>query len=168
MHVLLATGLLSVAIWKGNWRQWENYALTLFYVTTCNLLYNVLCRNHLLWKYEPDFLPNSHVIVDILYSFIILPAICLLFLTFYPFKSNFLEQGRFILLWVVGSLIIEYPFYKYGRLLLQHGYEFWMEILFYSTMYGMIRLHYTRPLLTYGLSFVLIIFLLQIFHVPIK
>ena len=168
MHVLLTLSLLSFTVWKGDWRHWQKYSLTCFYVITCNLLYSVLCRDHLLWKYQADLLPKSTFMVELFYTFINLPAVTLLYLSHYPFAKPFLKQVKYFLLWVIGALIVEYPFVKWKRLLLINGYELWMEAIFYLFMFGMIRLHYSRPLLTYGISFVLIIFLVHYFHVPIK
>ena len=103
-----------------------------------------------------------------MYTFITLPAITLLFLSHYPFSNQKGKQVRYILKWVVGSLIVEFPFYKMKLLILNNGYAYWMEPIFYLIMYGMIRLHYSRPLLTYGLSFFVIVFLLRYFHISIK
>jgi hypothetical protein len=168
MHVVLTASLLLAASLKGNWREWEKYHLTIFYVIVCNLLYNHLAQNKMLWEYYPDFYPKSHIIVDILYSFVNLPAITLLFLTFYPYTASLLMKIKYILLWSAVSITIEYPFYKFGRLLLQNGYEYWMDSLFYIVMYNMIRLHFSRPFLTYGLSAIITAAMLWLFKIPLK
>ncbi|EDL63508.1 CBO0543 family protein [Bacillus sp. SG-1] len=131
MHIVLTALLILFAAIKGNWREWEKYHLTIFYVIICNLLYNHLSRKKMLWEYYPDFYPKSHIIVDILYSFINLPAITLLFLTFFPFHASRFRKVRYISLWAGVSLLVEFPFYKFGRLVLQNGYEYWMDGLFY-------------------------------------
>lgn len=168
MHLLFTSVLTGIAFWKGDWRHWEKYHLTIFYVITCNLLYAVLCRDNLLWKYHPDFLPKSHVIVELFYTFINLPALTLLYLSHFPFAKPTAAQARYVLTWIIGSLIVEYFFVKWGRLLLLNGYEYWMEPIFYVFMFGMIRLHYSRPFLTYGISLIVIVFMVHYFHVPIK
>lgn len=168
MHLLLSIILIILIIWRGKWRVLEKYNITIFYVITCNLLYNVLCQKKMLWQYKPDVLPTSHVLVELIYTFINLPAITLLFLSSYPFSKALRKQIGYIALWVAGSLIIEFPFYKMGRLFLKNGYVYWMEPFFYITMYSLIRLHHTRRLLTYGLSFIVTIFLLIVFHIPLK
>jgi hypothetical protein len=168
MHLGLSILLIILAIWKGGWRNWQQYALTLAYVIICNLLYNVLCKDYLLWQYKADILPNKHFLVDLFYSFINLPAVTLLFLSHYPFSKKRTKQVRYIGLWVLGSFLIEYPFLKFERLQLQHGYQYWMDILFYTIMYSFIRLHFTRPLLTYGLSAIFIVFMIWHFQVPLK
>ncbi|MEH7332996.1 CBO0543 family protein [Neobacillus drentensis] len=168
MHALLTFILLMFAIWKGDWRHWQKYIHTIFYVITCNLLYAVLCRDHLLWKYRPDILPKSHVLVELLYTFINLPSITLLYLSHFPFSKPQPKQSRYVLTWIIGAFLVEYPFVKWDRLLFINGYENWMEPIFYLFMFGMIRLHYSRPFLTYGISVVIIVFMVHYFHVPIK
>lgn len=168
MHIFITVSLLLFALWKGNWRQWQKYIHTIMYVIICNLLYNVFCHDYYLWKYEPDFFPHSHVGVDLIYTFINLPAITLVYLTHYPFDTSLRKQLRYIAIWVIGSLIVEFPLHMFDRLLLQHGYEYWMEVFFYSFMYSLIRLHQTRPLLTYGISAFVAGFMLWYFKVPIK
>ena len=168
MHLLLTIVLLCFAFWKGNWRDWKKYIHTIFYVIICNLLYNLLCHDYMLWQYKADFLPDSHLVVELFYSFINLPAVTLLFLTFYPFYGPILKQIAFLAVWVISSFAVEYPFYKFERLLLRNGYQLWMDLLFYIAMYSLIRLHFTRPLLTYGVSAVIISFMLWYFKVPLK
>ncbi|TYS14441.1 hypothetical protein FZC78_18280 [Rossellomorea vietnamensis] len=168
MHIVLTFTLLLFGFLKGNWREWEKYHLTISYVIICNLLYNHIAQDKLLWEYSPDFYPKSHILVDILYSFINLPAITLLFLTFFPFTACLLVKVRFIAIWSGASFIIEYPFYKFEKLLLQNGYEYWMDILFYIVMYSMIRLHFSRPFLTYFLSAFITIMMIWLFDIPLS
>lgn len=65
-------------------------------------------------------------------------------------------------------MAIEYVFYKFERLLLHNNYSYWMDFLFYAVMYSMIRLHYSRPILTYLLSTGIISFMLWYFQIPLK
>lgn len=167
MHLTLIGIVAILAYWKSDWRNWQKYGLTIYYVTTCNLLYGVLCQNHLLWKYVPDLLPNSNVLVDIFYSFIVLPCVTLLYLSNYPFGEKVIKHLVYITAWVIGSFLIFYPFVQTGRLVLQNGYHYWMDFFFYIVMYGLIRLHYSRPILTYGISIIFIVFLMRYFHVSI-
>jgi hypothetical protein len=168
MHVLLSIILIALVVRKGKWRNIEKYHLTILYVITCNLLYNVLCKDKLLWQYKPDFLPNSHVIVDLLYTFINLPAVTFLYLHSYPYSKPFLRQAGYICVWVLVSLIVELPFYSLHRLYLRNGYEYWMEPMFYIAMYSLIRLHHTKRLLTYALSVMVTIVLLFLFRIPLQ
>lgn len=168
MHLILTIIMLVFAIWKGDWKQWQKYALTIAYVIICNFLYNLLCQNYLLWEHKPDLLPQKHYIVELFYLFIILPAATLLYLTHYPFSKKVIKQIKYIIYWIIGSVIVEYPFVHFKRLLLKHGYEFWMEFFFYTAMYVILRLHFTRPFVTYVLSVICIVFMVWYFRVPLK
>ncbi|MFD2614376.1 CBO0543 family protein [Paenibacillus gansuensis] len=169
MHVLFTLAILCFVYFKGDWRDWQKYGLSMFYPAACDLLYNILCQDKLLWSYHPDphLFPRSHVAVDLLYTFLILPSVALMYLTNYPFGERAWRQCKYILLWVAGSLAVEYVFIAFGRLELMNGYRFWMEALFYPTMYLMLRLHYTRPVLTYLISIFIIWFLMSVFEVPL-
>lgn len=168
MHVVLTSVLSGFAVWKGDWRHWQKYIPTIFYVITCNLLYCFFCKNHYLWRLNPDAFPKTNTVLELMYTFINLPAVTLLFLTHFPFSKPYIKQAKYISAWIAGAFIVEYPFYHYNRILMQHGYEYWMEIIFYVAMFSLIRLHYTRPFLTYGISAAIIVFLLHHFNVPIK
>lgn len=168
MHILLAAMILVIAYFKVDIKDIRKYGLTLYYIITCNLLYNILCHDHLLWKYKPDLLPETHLLIDLIYTFIILPTVALLYLSHFPFNKGKQKGFIYISKWVAVSLILEFVYLKMGRIELQNGYEYWMEFLFYPTMYGMLRLHPSRPLLTYILSFIIILFFILVFDVPIK
>ncbi|WP_078549636.1 CBO0543 family protein [Litchfieldia alkalitelluris] len=167
MHIIVTVIFLCFLFIKGTYRNLNKYGLTVYYVITCNLLYNILCHDHLLWEYKPGVL-TTHVLVDLLYTFIILPSVTLLYLSNYPFLQKWLKQARYIMYWVAGSLVISLYFYKTGRLEFNHGYKLWMDALFYPVMYIMLRLHHTRHLLTYILSIIVIVFMMLYFNVPIK
>jgi hypothetical protein len=168
MHLVLTLSLLAFVYWKGDWRNWRRYSLTMHYVVICNLLYNYLCHDYLLWEYKGDIFPNKHAIVDLAYTFINLPAITLLFLTHYPYIHTKLRQAKYIFYWVIGSMAVEFPIVFFKRLLLKHGYEYWMDFLFYVVMYLMIRLNFTRPMKSYFFSVIFILFMLWYFKVPIN
>lgn len=165
IHILLFIFVLLLIIRKKNWRNWEKFHSTILYVVICNLLYNFLCTNALLWEYKPGLI-FSRINVEIIYGFIILPGGTLLYLTYYPFQESFKKKFLYIGKWVLISLLLEYIFIKTGYLELKRGYKYWMELLFYPTMYVMLRLHHSRPILTYGLSTIIILYLLWQFDVP--
>lgn len=168
MHLFIAGMIGITSIYKGNWKEWTKYTLTIFYVIILNLLYEILCRDKLLWEYVPGIFPKSQTVTTLLYSFIVLPGITLIFLTNYPFNETIKKQIVYISKWIIVSLITESILIYFNKLDLNNGYYFWMEPFFYVVMYSMIRLHFTRPILTYGLSFIIIILLLNIFDIPLK
>jgi hypothetical protein len=168
MHLILA-GIVGLATYyKGNWREWSKYALTIFYVIILNLLYEVICMDKRLWVYTPDFFPKSQILTTLLYSFVILPGITLMFLSNYPHTDEVKKQIFYIVKWIFCSFAIESIYLYFDKIILINGYKHWMEPLFYIAMYSIIRLHHTRPLFSYVVSIVIIISLLTIFKIPIK
>lgn len=167
MHLFLSIILLGFAYWIGDLKNWRKYLSSIQYVIICNLLYNYFCHDYLLWEYKGDILPKKHYIVDLVYTFVTLPCLTLLFLTHYPYLKAKIKQGKYILYWIVGSMMIEMPLIYYQRLLLKNGYEYWMDFLFYFVMFVFIRLHFTHPIRSYLFSIVVILFMLWYFHVPI-
>jgi hypothetical protein len=167
MHVVLAVLLLIILLIKVDYKNVKIYGLTIYYVITCNLLYNTICQKYLLWEYKPDSLLKTHVFVDLIYTFIVLPSITFLFLEKYPKSNSVSKKVFYVIRWVATCLVVEIIFIKTGRLVLQNGYEYWMEFLFYPTMFSMILLHQRKPLLTYVLSTGIIIFLVLIFDVKL-
>ena len=168
MHVSLAVLLLLVCYLSGYWKNIRTYGLTIMYVIICDLLYNVLCQHKLLWVYKPDFLPNYHVFADLTHSFLNLPLLTLIYLSRYPYGSAISRQAFYIGKWVIGSFLVELIFLHFNRIELQYEYKTWMEIPFYTTMYTMLRLHHTRPALTYIFSVVIIVILMFLFKIPIN
>jgi hypothetical protein len=168
MHVGLTIFVLIFAGWKGDWRSWERYTLTIFYVIASNLLYYFFCHDYLLWEYKAERFPSSQTVVDLIYTFIILPAITLVFLSRFPYTKPISFKMKYMAYWVVASMAVEYPLCQFGRLLMKNGYEYWMDFFFYIVMYGMIRLHHSKPLVAYGASIPIILFLLWFFQVPIN
>ncbi|WP_246943000.1 CBO0543 family protein [Bacillus pinisoli] len=168
MHLLLTIVMISIAIKYGDRKNLRNYGFTVYYVIICNLLYNILCKDHLLWSYKPDVFLQTRMNVELLYTFVILPGITFVFLSNFPFSTGKVKPILYIIKWVVVSLIIEYVYIKTDRLLLQNGYKYWMEFFFYPVMYGMIYLHHRRPLLSYIFSICIISFLLWYFNISIN
>lgn len=168
MHLLLVGFIGIISFYKGNWKEWRKYALTILYVINLNLLYELLCKEKILWVYNPDFFPKSHVSTSLLYNFIILPGVTLIFLSNFPYNELIRKQIIYTIKWIIVSIIFEGLYLYFGRIELHNGYKFWMEPLFYVMMYTMIRLHHTRPLLTYVISVIIIVVLLNLFNIPLK
>jgi hypothetical protein len=168
MHISLAFILILVSYRSGYWENIRTYGLTIMYIIICDLLYNFLCQHKLLWVYKPDLLPNYPIFVDLTHSFLNLPLLTLIYLSRYPYESSFSKQSVYISKWVIGSFLVELIFLHFHRIELRYEYKTWMEIPFYTTMYSMLRLHHTRPALTYIFSIVIIVFLMIIFEIPIK
>lgn len=165
MHLLLAIIIGFLVFFKADLHNWKEYQPTILYLVCCNLLYNILCQNKFLWKYHADFLSTQRA-TELIYSFWILPLVALLYLSnFPPKKAGMSKKAWYVLKWIMASLFVELIYLKMVRIELMNEYKLWMEPFFYLVMYSMLRLHHKRPLLTYGFSVAIILFLMQVFHV---
>jgi hypothetical protein len=85
MHLVLTITMLGFAIWKGDWKLWQEYVSTIAYAIICNFLYNLVSNYY---SRNTKFLPQKHYIVELFYVFINLPAVTLLYITDYPFSKE--------------------------------------------------------------------------------
>ncbi|EAR66892.1 hypothetical protein B14911_27835 [Bacillus sp. NRRL B-14911] len=164
MNITLSIILAVCAGYLKAWKNWRVFHPTMLYTSVLVLLYNFICKDHLLWKHRSIPL-ESHFAGELFHAFAILPTITVLYLTFYPEKHGRL---RYIILWSVLSFAAEFPFAATGMIVFENGYQYWMELLFYPVMYIMIRLHHIRPLVSYGLSAVIILLMVWLFKVPVQ
>jgi hypothetical protein len=162
MHAITVFGLVFAA-WKwGEWKNIKNMLPTLWYVASMNLLYHLIVGDYWLWKYSSSWL--SLKTINIIQTFIVLPAVTFLFISHLPnqLKSRLFYTAA----WMVGSCLWSVLFWVTGRLSFYNGYECWMDFPFYGIMYGFITLHPKHPLLTYFVSIIVVTFYVFIFDVP--
>lgn len=164
MHVLI--GIVTIlAVWiKGDYRYWREYHAPMQYIAGANLMYNFLCANYLLWKFNPDLISN-HTLTEVVYTLIVFPATALMFLARYPKtpKKIFLHYLTWFSIYVGFEIIFLYL----DKIYYQHGWTLLWSAAFVAVMFPMLRLFYTRPLLAYLLSIPISIFLIWYFKVPV-
>jgi phosphatidylserine synthase len=165
MHLVTAL-IVIIAVWRwGDWRNWEQYHLTMLFVVAGNLLYNFMTANYFLWRLDPDFLPN-HSMTELIYSFIIFPGTVILFLSNYPVGTG--KQIKHHVKWILIYIGMEGLFLLTGRIIYQYGWNIWWSLAFLCVMFPIIRIHYKRPLLAYFLSGIVAAVVLWIFDVPVE
>lgn len=166
VHTLTQLTFLFLAYKFGNIKEWKKYHPTLLYICSLNLLYNFLAANYDLWKYQPDLYSN-HSLTEVGNSIILLPAIAFIFLSNYPEQESLKKKIFYYGKWIVGSFLIELIFVYFDKITFHHGYKYWMEPFFYLMMYTFIRLHMKRPILTYFLSILIILWFIWYFSIPV-
>lgn len=163
MHLVIAIWAVLTVWIKKDYRSWEKYHATMLYMPCMNLLYLFLAREKYLWVVH-SAIGFSQATVALIYTFIIFPATVLLFLKNFP--STPFSAVLHICKWVAIYAAIEWAGGLFGQITYQGGWNLGWSILFLFVMFPMLRLHEKRPLLAYGLSILIIIFLLHRFHVP--
>lgn len=166
MALLITCFLIIMITYNGYWREWKTYHTTILYIVICNVFQNMVTGDYILWKFHPYPLP-SHEHADIFMSIVSLPLLTLLYLAVF-FKSNLIQHRvKIFMIWTISSVGIQYFLYKIKYVSYHHGYKFWMEPLFYLAMYSFLPLHHRRPLLTYLLTVLVVLFFITYFNVPI-
>lgn len=161
MHI--GTGILSIlCAWKwGDWKNWRKYESTMIYVAMCNLLYNFLYHDHLLWQYKPH-----HICSDALATYIILPATCLIFLSNLPDKVS--GQLIKIIKFITIYFLFEEAYQKYGRLVYNYGWNILWSLAWLCMMFPMLILHHKKPLVAYVASMIAVIIMLLLFPINLR
>ncbi len=145
-----------------DWKRWKDFYPTIQFYIICNLLYNVIFYNHTLWEYKAvtvDWL--NHTLIDLVFSFFIIPVVIMIFLRFYPYgKKKFL----YITCWIIYFTFLEYLFLKKGLFLYENGWTIGWSAIFNIIMFSILGLHHKKPLFALILSVPIIAILLWIFH----
>ena len=99
--------------------------------------------------------------------YIYYPPLILTYLSRYPFKKHFMNQAGYILIWTLFWGMVEAFYARVGLTLYYNNWGFWWSVLIWFLMFTGIRLHYARPLLTWLICFILTVFMIGYFHIPI-
>ncbi|CAG7629361.1 CBO0543 family protein [Paenibacillus allorhizosphaerae] len=164
--MILATNVLFVlaALVSGAIKKWKTYYETILFISFCDLLYNLLCKNHLTWAFYPDFLLN-HKTTELVNLFVLLPATTMLYLHFFPNHKT--KQFVYYLGWIAGYSVIEFVWFRFGRITYHHGWNFYWSIGFYFAMFYVLRTHHTNLKRALLFSLVAVVLLIITFKIPI-
>ena len=169
MFPIVVGFVLMFAAWRwGDWRHWRKYLPSIQFFIGGDMLYNLLCRNHLVWDYpHPPNLFTNHLINNLVYMLLLYPTFTLIYLYRYPYGKSVMKQIVYILAWIVAWLAFELYMITHGLCVYHYGWTYGWSTFFACVMVSMIRLHHTRPLMGYILSVPFTVFLLLWFHVPV-
>lgn len=171
MH-LVFNGLFLIAgvIW-GDWRNWKKYHSTILFLWFGDLLYNVLCHDYIMWKYNESIfgqqLLSNHTVISLLIMFVAYPASVLIYLGKFP------TENKKILIWVLSWVTlfsgIEYVNLRYLDLVSHHhGWNIGWSILFNLILFTILRLHFKYPITALLIAIPIIFFFVSYFNVPIS
>lgn len=145
-----------------DWKRWEDYYPTVQYYLICNLTYNFLFYNHTLWAYKAVTVEwLNHTLIELAFSFIILPVVLMIYLRYYP---NGKKSVIYIAAWIAYFTFLEYLFFKRGLFVYDNGWGVSWSLVFNVILFVMVRLHFKNKLLALIISVPLIAVLLLIFH----
>src|SRR5699024_8914471 len=163
MHILIII-LIIVLTWRrADWTRFEKFHATMVYIASMNLLYFFFTQDYPLWMFQSNIGIPEHVL-DLLHTFIVLPCTVIIYLSNFP--DAFIHKIIHIAKWVLIYLVCEWVGHHLGLIEYHNGWSFGWSILFLLVMFPMLKLHENRPYIVYGLSVVVIAFLLYLFKVP--
>lgn len=164
MYLLLVVAVYVLfAKYFVDWKRWEEYYPTILYFIVCNLTYNFVFYDYTLWMYRAKSGWLNHTIIDLAFSYFIIPVIIMIYLRFFP-----TDRRKYIYLfaWITYFSVIEWLFSKKGLFVYENGWNLKWSILFNIIMFILLRVHYRKPILALALSFPIIVVLLIFFHPP--
>jgi hypothetical protein len=170
VHLLLNGLFLIAGVKWGDWRNWSKYHSTILFFWFGDLLYNVLCKNYLMWEYKEtifgqSLLPN-HLAVSLLIMFVAYPATVIIYLGNIPKDTN--RMVLWLFFWVTLYSLVEYINLRYLNLVSHHhGWAMGWSVLFNLIIFSMLLLHNKHPIAALLVSIPIIIFFVIYFKVPI-
>ncbi len=164
-RIVIFAGFVFAAWRWGDWRNWEKYYSTILYFILISILQTLVTYDHYLWKFNPTpALPllNNHFAITIAVSFVVFTCTTLIYLGNYP---NNHHQYWYILLWICFYTFIEIITIKAGLITYHHGWSLGWSIVVNLLTFPMLRLHLSRPLLTWVFTFIFFTVFCVIFNV---
>ncbi|MEE3952222.1 CBO0543 family protein [Peribacillus frigoritolerans] len=171
MHFVFIALFLFAGIKWGDWRRWRDYYPTILFFIIGDLLYSCLLYNHQLWAFQETFFGMSILRNDTIISLIIMftryPLTILIYLGRFP--QTRVKQAFWMFFWIICYSLIEYLNLKYLNLINHYnGWNIWWSVLFNIAMFSILRIHYKKPLLAWGVSIVWILILWNVLNIPIE
>ncbi|WP_066309067.1 CBO0543 family protein [Bacillus sp. FJAT-29814] len=171
MHILFNALFLAAGVKWGAWRRWREFYPTILYFISVDLLKNYLLYNHLMWTYQETFFAKSllqnHTFINLMIMAIVYPSTVLIYLGRFPDERW--KQILWLALWIFVYWIVEFINLKFLNLINHHhGWNMGWSLLFLMVMFPMLRIHHKNPLLAWFLSVIFILFLWNVFDVPIE
>jgi hypothetical protein len=146
-----------------DWKRFKEFYPTIQFFIIGNLLYNFLFYNHTLWSYKAVTVNwLNHTLIDITFSFIILPVVIMIYLQYFPKTPK--KKIAYLAVWIAYFSFLEYIFYKRGLFIYENDWGLGMSVVFNTIMFVLLRMHSRKPVLSLAVSLPIIIILLFFFH----
>ena len=164
MHILLLAWLFQENTKNKTWKKFPKYFPNILYIALFNWFYYFLVDNKLLWELRGTILNRKTL--KIIHICIINPLLILLYLSNLP--NTFVKQFIYVVRWIFISTMVEWIFYKEGKIFFYRGWTIGWSMLIYIKMYLFCLLLNKKPILTLFLSIIDTIFLLLKFKIPVR
>jgi hypothetical protein len=161
--------ILLIGVWRfGDWKNWKKYYPTILFIISVDFFISILTYEYPLWTFHGAILIPNHTITDFLIAFTGLSQMALIYLSRYPYKSEWYRQLVYVALWASSYILIEFIFMFAKLITYNHGWNIGWSILVWFFVFIGLRLHYTKPLWAWLLCFLCTAFMIIYFHIPIS
>lgn len=165
IYILALAGWIFSAWRWGDWKNWQCYHTSIFYICFCDIFYYFLTFHYPLWRLEPKGVVSSRTLA-IMIELVIFICTTLIYLGRFP-KGRW-KPVLWIGFWILLYTSLEWGLSRLGVFVYFHGWTLFKSTLFDILAFPIVRLHFSKPLLTYILSIPITIILLYLNHVPVR
>lgn len=164
---ILTISLLIVTWRYGDWRNWRKYYPTILYIVLVNLFSYVLTFNYPLWLFHKTFLIPNRMLNEFRLDFLFMPALILLYLTYYPFGVARLRQFVYIMAWGTFCSLAE-AFYMFTNVYTYHnGWSIWWSAIVWYLMFVVMAIHLKKPPWAWLICLFFSVFVIFYFNIPL-
>lgn len=161
-RVVMVGGFLFAAWRWGDWRHWRDYYPTMLFVTTVNFSASYISYHHPLWIFNPGALVSSETVIEVISTFVVMPATVFTYLSNFPAASR-ARQGAYVLLWVAVFAALETADTLIGGISYANGWTLVHSYVFDGAMFLIMFLHHRQPLLGWLATLALAAYILTAF-----
>lgn len=166
IHISIKIFFVLAAIKWGDWKHWKKYYPTIQFFIIGDLFYNLIFRDYPLWKFK-ELYPIMKLDIIIMASFMIVryPATVFIYLGKFPNEKS--KAILWYLFWVLLYIGIEIIDLQIGLIKHFNSWNIWWSLLFDMIIFAILKIHFHKPLLAWGLALLCSIILWNLLEVPI-
>lgn len=165
MVVILYSIVFGIAfLIRRAYRHCRKYYATILYVSATALLYTLICRGYLLWRFPSWWIFNDKTL-NLVQAALLLPCSTVLYLHYYS-GHKWRRILCFVLFWglyVVYELLL---IWCHG-IIYDHGWRFGWSVFIDFSMFVLVTVHARRRRTAIIISACIIVFLVLWFRVPV-
>ncbi len=161
-RVAMVSGFVLAAWRWGDWRHWQVYYPTVLFVTTVNFFASYVSYLHPLWIFGPDALVRSETAIELISTFVVMPASVFTYLSNFPAAGR-VRQGAYFAMWVGVFAARETVDTRRGGISSASGGSLAHALAFESAMFAIILLHHRRPLYGWLATVAMAVYILTAF-----
>lgn len=166
MVILIFTLLFAAAVFlTRSYRFFDEYYSTALFVSSMSLLFQILCRGHLLWGFR-DWGFFTDKLSNLVQFVVLFPATTVLFLSHMPHKK--FHAALYYLGFVAVYVVMEAALNLRHEIIYRYNWNFFWSVFIDFVLFAAAWIHSRRWKLTWPLATGVIVFLMIWFRVPLE